>query len=71
MVSADMYESHPIEAALAIALKYYREEYRTLLDDFFYKWRSIFDGNGVAAEQTAKEYADELSDLLAKIQSIE
>lgn len=69
LVDADIYEFHPLEAAILTTSVLYKAEYDEEIADFFAKWRVIFDYPHDNDEYTIDDYIadfESLVDLLQK-----
>lgn len=67
LANADVYEKSPFEAAVAIAVKYYRPEHFDLVDEFLTAWRDDLLADGNMDYVAAERYADALDNFLAQI----
>ena len=70
LVDADVYETHPLEAAVLLVGIFYRHKHDEEIAAFFRKWRTAFQSPEDNPECTPELYNSELSNLIKMIQTI-
>lgn len=75
LVDADIYESHPLEAAIACTSVLYRKTVGDDVEDkvaeFFRKWRTVFDYPDDNQDCTIEMYMDELETIIDMLTNID
>lgn len=70
LVSADIYETQPLEAAVLLVGIFYRHKHDEEISAFFRKWRTAFRSPEENPEYTPERYNSELNELIKMIREI-